>query len=69
MENIIKGIEQADEVLLNEYIGAIMHRYNALRPDREGIFITISTDPCVRKEELEKVIRFLQTYYDKRASR
>ena len=41
MENIIKGIEQADEVLLNEYIGAIMHRYNALRPDREGIFITI----------------------------
>ena len=65
MESIIKEIEQANEIQLNEIISAVINRYNVLRADREGVFLSLPTDPYTRKEELEKTILFLRACYDK----
>ena len=60
MENIIKQIEQADEIQLNEIMSAVMRRYNALHTDREAGFLALSTDPQTRKTELNDIIRFIR---------
>lgn len=62
MENIIKQIEQSDELQLSEIIGAIIVRYNALCADREAIFLSLPTDPHLREQELESIIRLIRNH-------
>jgi len=47
-KDVIKEIEQADEVQLNDYIHAILRRYNSLRTDREISVLSLPTDPKAR---------------------
>lgn len=60
MEMILKQIEQADEVLLNQVIIAVINRYDALTSDREGWFLSLSTDPQIRKQEMEGIINLIR---------
>ncbi len=65
MKDIVKQIEQADEIQLNEYIRAVTRRYNALRTDREVTFLSLPTDPQPRSEELEEIVRYICACYNK----
>ena len=60
VEKTIKQIEQADELQLSEIIGAVMGRYNALCADREAVFLSLSTDPHQRSQEIENILRFIR---------
>ena len=66
MKDFVKEIEQADEQQLNEWISAIMHRYNSLHTDRELMFLSLSTDPKARDAELENIFCFIHSCYDQR---
>lgn len=63
--DILQQIEQADEILLNDIIMAVMRRYIALRTDRELSFLSLPTDPETRNEELENIFEFIRTCYKK----
>ena len=65
MEDILKQIEQVDEIQLNDIISAAMRRYNALHTDRDAGFLALSTDPRIRDKELEEIIRFIRTHCNK----
>ena len=62
-QDIVKQIEQADEIQLNEIIHAVMRRYNALHADREAGFLALSTNPQTRDAELEDILRFIRFHY------
>ena len=62
MENIIKQIEQADELQLNHIISAVIRRYDVLYPDRDGSFLSLSTDPHLREQELGNIIRLIRNH-------
>ena len=62
MEDIVKQIEQADEIQLNDIISAVIHRYNMLHPDREGSFLSLSTDPRQRSQEMESILRLIHKH-------
>jgi len=64
-KEIVKQIDQANEIQLNEFIHAVTRRYTALHADREGVFLALSTDPRTRDKELEDIIRFIRTHYNK----
>ena len=68
MKDIVTQIEQADEIQLNDIIRAVMRRYRALRTDRELSFLSLPTDPKTRNEELEKLIRYIRSCYNKQDS-
>ena len=59
VEDIVKQIEQADEIQLNDIISTVIHRYDMLHPDREGSFLSLSTDPHLREQELGNIIRLI----------
>ena len=63
MNDLIKQIEMADELELNDCIFAVLRRFNALRTDRELVFLTLSTDPQIRDAELENNISFLRSCF------
>ena len=62
MENMIKQIEQADEIQLNHIISAVIRRYDVLHPDRDGSFLSLSTDPHLREQELGNIIRLIRNH-------
>ena len=64
-KEVIKEIEQADEVQLNDYIHAILRRYNSLRTDREISVLSLPTDPKARDAELEEILDFMRRCYQK----
>ena len=61
-------IELTDELELNECILAVLRRYNALRIDRELVFLSLPTDPETREAELEKSIDFLRSCFNEQDS-
>ena len=65
IKDIIKKIEQVDEMQLQEIIDAVMHRYSALRTDRELAFLSLPKDLQTRAEELEGVLQLIRTCYEK----
>lgn len=67
-KEIIKQIEQAGELQLDEIITAVIHRYNALHTDREASFLSLPTDPKTRNEELEEIFRYIRSCYEKQDS-
>lgn len=59
-EDIVKQIEQIDELYLDEILQAIMHRYNAIHDDRELGFLSLSKEPQTREAELEDIVRLIR---------
>ena len=62
-EAIIKQIEQADEMALEQMIRAVIRRYSALRTDRELSILSLPTDSKSRDAELENIIVFIRSCY------
>lgn len=58
-EELVQQIEQVTDFQIDELILLVAHRFNQLHPDREGFFLTVSTDPVRRQEELHYIIRDL----------
>ena len=59
VKEIVKQIEQADEIQLNDIIRAVMRRYDVLHPGRKSSFLSLSTDSHQCSKELENIIRFI----------
>ena len=57
---LVEQIEQITEAQLDELVLLVSRRYYQLRPDREGIFLTLSQDPQKRDEELKEIVRLLR---------
>ena len=67
-KDIVKQIEQADELQLVEIISAAMRRYSALRTDRELSVLSLPTNPKTRNGELEEIICYIRACYNKQES-
>ncbi len=65
MEHTVKQIEQADEIQLKQIIDTVIRRYNALHTDREAGFLSLSTDSDVRIAELDRIIAFIRSGYNR----
>ena len=63
-EWVLKEIEKADSQLLSEIVQSVQHRYAALHPEWETVFLSLpKADTQEREEELEKMIRILREGY------
>lgn len=58
-EELVLQIEQVTDDQIDALILLVAHRFNRLRPDREGFFLTVSTDSVRRQEELHYIMRDL----------
>ena len=65
VEDIIKQIEQADEIQLNNIISAVNRRYAALHTDRVGGFLSLPTDPRTHDKVLEETFSFIRACYNR----
>ena len=59
-QDLVKQIAAIPDDQLDELILLVTRRFHQLRPDREGIFLTLSQDPQKRDEELKEIIRLLR---------
>ena len=55
-QELVKQIQQVTDFQIDELILLVSHRFNQLRPNREGIFLSLPCDPDERKKEIEKII-------------
>ena len=56
-EELVEQIEQVTDFQIDELILLVSRRFNQLRPEKEGFFVAVSTDPVRRQIELEYIIR------------
>ena len=63
-EDIVRQIEQADELQIDEIVWAVVRRYNALRPAQISTFLTVPANPQDRDAELESIIALIRTCYN-----
>ena len=59
-DELVAQINQVTEQQLDELIHLVFHRFKELRPEREGIFLSLPQDPQKRDEELKEIIRLLR---------
>ena len=59
-DELTEQIAQVTEHQIDELLLLVSRRFHQLRPDREGIFLSLSQDPKKRDEELESVLQFLR---------
>ena len=50
---------QATDLQINEFINAIMRRYQHLYPNWEIMMIALPTDPELRKKAVENAVQFI----------
>lgn len=55
-QELVQQIEQVTDFQIDELILLVSHRFNQLRPHREGVFLSLPQDPGERKKEIEKII-------------
>jgi len=58
-DGVVTQIEQVTEHQIDELILLVSHRYNQLRPEREGMFLSLSKDLDQRRKELEQITQLL----------
>ena len=59
-EELEKQIAAIPDDQLDELILLVTRRFHQLRPEQEGIFLSLPQDPQKRDEELKKHIQFLR---------
>lgn len=57
-QELVQQIEQVTDFQIDELILLVCHRFNQLRPNREGVFLSLPHDPDERKKEIEKILNF-----------
>ena len=63
-DELVQQIGQVTDHQIDELILLVSHRFNQLRPQREGFFLSLSLDPTERKREIENIILNSQLKYD-----
>lgn len=61
MDEIFEKIEGANETEIECLLEGVIKRYNALYPDWEIMYVSISRKPEERERQVESLISFLQT--------
>jgi len=59
-DGFAEQIEQVTEHQIDELILLVSRRFHQLRPEREGIFLSLPQDPQKRDEELKEIVRLLR---------
>ena len=59
-DGLIQQIEQVTDHQIDALILLVSHRFNQLRPQREGIFLSLSQDPQARNKELADIIHSIR---------
>ena len=59
---LLSHIENADDILIQQVIQAVIHRYGTVFPEWEVIFYSLPKDPQKRRQEIQALIQFLQTH-------
>jgi len=59
-DGLVAQINEVTEHQIDELILLVSRRFHQLRPEREGVFISLSQDPQTRDEELKNTIRVLR---------
>ena len=57
-EVIIKNIQMATDYELQDIMKAIEKRYSTAYPDWDVVYVAVPTDPALRKEKLENIIKW-----------
>ncbi len=58
-DGFVRQIEQVTDFQIDELILLTSQRFNQLRPDREGVFLTLPRDLTQRRKELELITKLL----------
>ena len=58
-DGVITQIEQVTEHQIDELLLLVSDRYNQLRPERDGVFLSLSKDLTQRRKELEQITKLL----------
>lgn len=59
-DKLVQQIEQVSDDQIDELILLVSRRFHQLRPEREGVFLSLPQDPTQRDEELKKSIHLLR---------
>lgn len=55
-DELVQQIGHVTDHQIDELILLVSRRFNQLRPQRDGIFLSLSQDPQARNKELEEII-------------
>ena len=58
-EELVQQIEQVTDFQIDELILLVVHRFNRLRPEQDGFFVSLSKDPALRRKEIEYIVQDL----------
>ena len=61
-EQIIKAIEQADDLLIGDVINAVIRRYAQVFPEWEVMFLSLHKEPKARAKDIKAHIKFLKRH-------
>ncbi len=59
-DELAAQIKQITDNQIDELLLLVSRQFNLLRPEREGVFISLSQDPQKRDEELKELVRLLR---------
>ncbi len=59
-EEILQGIELADDLFMNKILHSVIKRYSMVFPEWEVMFLTVPKEPEVRARIIESHIRCLE---------
>ena len=59
-DQLVQQIEQIADDQIDQLILLVTRRFHQLRPEQEGVFLSLSQDPQQRDEELKRAIQFLR---------
>lgn len=60
LKNILKQIEAADDIEINQIIDAVTRRYLTVFPDEEILFLSVPRDPEKRNAQLALMLEQLK---------
>lgn len=55
-DELVQQIETVTDYQIDELLLLVSHRFNHLRPEREGFFASLSKDPVLRRQEIARMI-------------
>ena len=58
-QNLLSQLDTADDSQLDQLMFSLVRRHKQLHPDWELLFMSLPADPCLRKEELDKMLPLL----------
>ena len=64
MDDLVERVRNADELLINELIRAVAHRFDELSPDRTLLFFSVDRKRSFN-EQADEFIEFMESLKEK----